>query len=200
MSFIRSDLRIKHTKCVKIAIIGGIGSGKSEVLKVARQMGVATLNADEINAELLSSPEYIADIARVFPTAVVGGTVDRRRLADIVFVNDKEREKLNAIAHPRILARIKEDKRNPLVVEMPLLFECGAQDIFDEIVLVRTPLDTRLARLEKRGLDRESAIKRINAQAREDELMTVATRVIDNSGDIETLCKNAKFLFVELLK
>ncbi|MDE6302132.1 MAG: dephospho-CoA kinase [Clostridia bacterium] len=185
---------------MRIAIIGGIGSGKSEVLKIARQMGVAALSADEINAELLALPEYIAEIARVFPAAVVNGTVDRHRLAEIVFANDNEREKLNTIAHPRILARIKDDNRSPLVVEMPLLLECGAQGMFDEIVLVRTPLDTRLERLEKRGLDKESAIKRINAQASEDELMTVATRVIDNSGDIETLCKNAKLLFNELLK
>lgn len=193
----RSNLTIKHTKC---AIIGGIGSGKSEVLKVARQMGVAALSADEINAELLSLPEYIVDIARVFPAAVEDGVVDRRRLAEIVFASDVEREKLNAIAHPRILARIKDDVRSPLVVEMPLLLECGAQGMFDEIVLVRTPINMRLDRLEKRGLDRESAIKRMNAQASEDELMAVATHVLDNSGDMKTLCENAKVLFDELFK
>ena len=70
---------------MNIALIGGIGSGKSEVLKVAREMGIAALSADEINAGLLKSPEYIEKIAAAFPGCVVCGVVDKARLASEVF-------------------------------------------------------------------------------------------------------------------
>ncbi|MDE5601379.1 MAG: dephospho-CoA kinase, partial [Clostridia bacterium] len=139
---------------MRIAIVGGIGSGKSEVLKVARDMGLACLSADEINSDLLNTPEYIAEIARAFPTAVCGGRIDRAILAKIVFSDDSARIKLNEIAHPRILARIREEKSSPLVVEMPLFLECGAQTLFDEVLFVYTPMTLRLERLEKRGLSR----------------------------------------------
>ena len=200
MSFMCCDVRINHTKCVKIAIIGGIGSGKSEVLGVARDMGLACLSADEINRELLTSPEYIAKLEEAFPYAVKDGEVLRAALASRVFSDGGERAKLNALAHPRILTRISEAKENPLVVEMPLLVEIGASGLFDEIVLVTAPMELRLNRLEARGLDREDAIRRISAQASEDELKAVATRVIDNSGGREALRKNAENVLCEILK
>ncbi|MBD5092165.1 MAG: dephospho-CoA kinase, partial [Clostridiales bacterium] len=76
---------------MRIAIVGGIGSGKSEVLKVARDMGLACLSADEINAELLKTPEYIAEIATAFPAAVKDGGIDKAALAKIVFSDDSAR-------------------------------------------------------------------------------------------------------------
>ena len=184
---------------MKIAIIGGIGSGKSEVLKVARNLGLACLSADEINAELLNSPEYIAEIEKAFPIAVCKGSVNRAALARIVFSDDKARKKLNEIAHPRILARIRDEKSSPLVVEMPLFLESGAKALFDETVFVYTPMRLRLERLEKRGLSREEARMRIAAQVGEEELRAVATHIIENSSDIVKLRKTAEVTFRELL-
>ena len=184
---------------MRIAIVGGIGSGKSEVLKVARDMGLACLSADEINAELLKTPEYISEIAAVFPAAVNDGCIDRAALAKIVFSDDSARGKLNSIAHPRILARIREDKSSPLIVEMPLLLECGAQDLFDEIVFVYTPMKLRLERLEKRGLSRENARLRIGAQVSEQELRAVATRIVENDTSRRALKKRVVALLRDIV-
>ena len=183
---------------MKIAIIGGIGSGKSEVLNVARELGLSTLSADEINAELLENAEYIFEIAQAFPIAVVNGMIDRRKLAEIVFSDEVELARLNALAHPRILARIKAEESDPLVVEMPLLVESGAEDLFDEIILVYTPLPLRLERLAMRGMSIEHAQRRIKAQAEEKALMAVATRVIENTSGLEKLRENARELFMKL--
>ena len=184
---------------MKIAIIGGIGSGKSEVLKVARDMGLACLSADEINSDLLKTPEYIAEIREAFPTAVSDGRVDRAVLAKLIFSDDSLRCKLNKIAHPRILARIRDEKSSPLVVEMPLYLESGAEDIFDEALFVYTPMGLRLERLEKRGMSRENARMRVATQVGENMLRAVATRMIDNSADIAHLREEAEKTLKELL-
>lgn len=183
---------------MKIAIIGGIGSGKSEALRAARELGLPTLSADEINAELLENAEYISQIALIFPSAVEDGKIDRAKLAATVFSDDGARARLNALAHPRILECVKEDKRDPLIVEMPLLAECGAEALFDEIVLIYTPLEKRIERLAGRGMNSVQAEMRIKAQASESELKAIATRVIDNSSGLEDLRKNAIELFTQL--
>ncbi|MBD5092288.1 MAG: dephospho-CoA kinase, partial [Clostridiales bacterium] len=107
--------------------------------------------------------------------------------------------KLNSIAHPRILARISEEKSSPLIVEMPLLLECGAQDLFDEIVFVYTPMRLRLERLEKRGLSRENARLRIGAQVSEQELRAVATRIVENDTSRRALKKKVVALLRDIV-
>ncbi len=168
---------------MKIAIIGGIGSGKSEALRTAKDLGFATLSADEINSELLAQPSYIESIARLFPAVVTDGKVDRRALAKIIFRDEGERKKLNSLAHPLIVERIKRDSRSPLVVEVPLILESGSKDLFDEIILVKTPLDVRVERLmSSRGMSREDVLARIASQADEKALEEVATKVVVNGG------------------
>lgn len=184
---------------MKIAIIGGIGSGKSEVLGVARQRGIAALSADEINTELLADSDYISIIDRAFPAAVKDGVVDRGELAKIVFTDDFEREKLNALAHPRILKRIEEDDSECLVVEMPLLLEINAQNLFDEIVYVKTPLLKRIKLLRKRGMGFRQAVLRIRAQAKPRELGRIATRILRNDKDLKSLQKQTETLLDELI-
>jgi len=184
---------------MRVAITGGIGSGKSTVLEAAREMGLSTLSADEINDSLLESPEYITQIASLFPDAVEDGKINKKTLAQIVFSDDGEREKLNAVAHPQILKRIECAEGNPLIVEMPLLLESGAEGLFDEIVLVRTPLIKRIYRLQKRGFGTVEALKRMCVQVGQRQLKKVATRILDNSGSIGELKSNAVKLFLEML-
>lgn len=184
---------------MKIAIIGGIGSGKSEVLDVANSLRLHTLSADYINAELLGSPDYFYGIKDAFPNAVEGATINKRILANIIFSDTEARLKLNKIAHPMILQRIREDKTDPIVVEMPLIIESGAKDMFDEVILVHTPMLKRLKRLKARGLSVKDSIKRIKAQVSERELRKIATAVIDNSGDMDSLRRQAKAVFEMIL-
>ena len=82
---------------MKVAVIGGIGTGKSEVLRVAREMGLACLSADEINADLLRNPEHIARIAARFPDCVVCGVVDKPRLVTRIRLSSNCRCCLKAV-------------------------------------------------------------------------------------------------------
>lgn len=184
---------------MKIAVVGGIGSGKSEVMKTVRDMGIATLSADEINSELLVTPSYIATIKNLFPTAVVNGEINRKELASIVFSDEGARKALNGVAHPLILQRIRDDARSPLVVEVPLIFESGARELFDVIVAVDTPLDKRIERLEEgRDMSRDEVLARISAQVDDEKYLQVADHIIENGGTLEDLKKSAKVLFAVL--
>lgn len=176
---------------MRIAIIGGIGSGKSEVLSVAREMGITCLSADEINNELLHTPDYIAQIQELFPSCVNDGAIDKKELACIVFSDDDKRKLLNSIAHPRIMQKIAECTISPLVCELPLFIE-GGDTAFDEVVLVSTSLAKRIKRLKNRGFNLKGALERIRTQVSNSTLKRHATIVITNNGSIEDLRKKAR--------
>ncbi len=184
---------------MRIAIIGGIGSGKSEVLRVAIERGLKVASADKINAQLLSRPEYIAKIGKAFPNCVVDGEIDKKKLANVVFSDKQELSKLNAIAHPEIMKAILECEDSPYVVEMPLILEVEGDKYFDEIVLVYTPFFKRLKLLKGRGMTYLDAIRRIRNQHGVNALKRVATRVIINDSDIKSLEQKANAVFDELL-
>ncbi|MDR1905450.1 MAG: dephospho-CoA kinase, partial [Clostridiales bacterium] len=95
-----------------VAITGGIGVGKSEVLKILAELSTNILSADKINAELLKTPEYIKEIAEIFPEAVSGGAVDKEILSSIIFSDEKKRKVLNGLAHPAIMRSIFERAKN----------------------------------------------------------------------------------------
>ena len=184
---------------MRIAVIGGIGSGKSEVMKIAKERGFFCLSADEINAELLKTPSYIQKIATLFPSVVSNGVVDKGALAKIVFSDRGERKKLNALAHPEIMRVISECKESPLVVELPLFIE-GGDEAFDEIVYVRAPLFKRISPLKKgRGMSVNQAVSRIRSQVPSAVLRAKATIVIDNSRSLSALKERAYKTFNRIL-
>lgn len=184
---------------MRIAVIGGIGSGKSEVMKIAKKRGFFCLSADEINAELLKTPSYIQKIATLFPSVVSNGVVDKGALAKIVFSDSGERKKLNALAHPEIMRVISECKESPLVVELPLFIE-GGDEAFDEIVYIRAPLFKRISRLKKgRGMSVKQAVSRIRSQVPSAVLRAKATIVIDNSRSLSALQARANETFNQIL-
>lgn len=184
---------------MRIAVIGGIGSGKSEVMKIAKERGFFCLSADEINAELLKTPSYIQKIATLFPSVVSNGVVDKGALAKIVFSDRGERKKLNALAHPEIMRVISECKESPLAVELPLFIE-GGDEAFDEIVYIRAPLFKRISRLKKgRGMSVKQAVLRIRSQVPSAVLRAKATIVIDNSRSLSALQARANETFNQIL-
>ncbi len=182
---------------MKIAIVGGIGSGKSEALAVARALGMATLSADEINGELLESAEYIARLAELFPFAVKDGRADRATLARHVFSDDGEREKLNALAHPLILEKIRSDMRDPLVAEVPVFDKDEAEGIFDVVVLISASEAVRRQRLEKRGMSAEDISARMRAQD-PDALLHIADYVLPNEQSADDFRKRVESLLKKL--
>lgn len=184
---------------MKIAVIGGIGSGKSEVMKVAKEMGITCLSADEINDALLHEPVYISKIASRFPECVAHGVVDKPKLASVVFSDEKKRRALNDISHPEIARRIAECDADPLAVELPLALESGMATAFDEVILVSAPKSLRLKRLERRGVPEARANAVMRVQVPEKELEKIATVILFNDGSLAALRAEAKAAFEKAL-
>lgn len=150
----------------RIAVTGGIGSGKSEVLKIAAEAGYATASADEINSGLLSDPGYLRRLEALFPEAVREGRADRKILRDLVFGDARRRMELEALAHPAVAERIAEIGGDPVFVEMPLL-PPATRPLFDRVLLVVSPEELRMERILSRGngeTDRETAERIMEAQ------------------------------------
>lgn len=182
---------------MRIALTGGIGSGKSTVSRLLSQKGAIVVDADVIAREIVEPGEpALEEIAVAFGPDVIDaeGRLRRSRLAEIVFDAPEALARLNAITHPRIAARSAELlSRAPadavVVYDMPLLVEQGPQALegWDAIVVVDAPDEVRLARLIDRGLDHEDAQRRMSAQAPRDVRLAAADHVIDNSGDLMSL-------------
>ncbi len=124
----------------KIAITGGIGSGKSCVLHIFGEMGYPIFSCDEIYREIIDMPEYIQKIEGIFPECIVDGKIDRKILSKTVFQNRELLSKLNSIAHPlimqRLLGRMDECASETVFAEVPLLFEGNYENLFDKIIVV----------------------------------------------------------------
>ncbi|HHY75688.1 MAG TPA: dephospho-CoA kinase [Firmicutes bacterium] len=184
-----------------IGLTGGIASGKSTVSQVLRDLGAHIIDADEITREVQApGSEALREIQEAFGDGVIlpDGSLDRRKLGRIVFSSQEAREKLNAIIHPRVIARTKEILRElsetgrrkgpcPIaVVDAPLLIEAGVDAIVDEVWVVALPRKQQAERLMKReGYTEEEAFARIDSQMPLEEKEKRADYVIDNSGTIE---------------
>lgn len=147
---------------MKVAVSGGIAVGKSAVMSILKGLGAETICADDVNRNLLADPQYIEELGRIFPLAVKDGEVDKKYLRNLIFNDEWARKALNALAHPKILAKINEAARNKplLFVEVPLLSESGAEYGFDLIWAIVAAPEIRLDRLTARDrISRESAQK-----------------------------------------
>lgn len=175
-----------------IAICGGIASGKSAVCQVVKGLGGCVISSDEINKEMLSDPAYITLLEGTFNGMVQDGIVNRSRLRELIVTDSNAKAKLDAIAHPRIRARIMdiaEKTDGDVFVEVPLLKGSGMGAEFDEVWFVLAPHDNRIRLLMARdNLARHKAELIIALQAAEDELQYTATRIIVNDGTYNQLC------------
>jgi len=138
----------------------------------------------------------LAQIVERFGQAVLheDGTLNRKKLGEIVFADEAKRKALEAITHPAIRAVMRErmDKlqreapNRLVVVDVPLLYESGLQSLFEEVMVVYVPRSVQLERLMKRdGLSKADAERRLNAQMDIEEKKRLADIVIDNSGSLE---------------
>ncbi|WP_434311427.1 dephospho-CoA kinase [Hominifimenecus sp. rT4P-3] len=174
-----------------IGITGGVGSGKSEVLKLLEQeYGAHVIQADLVARELMEPGEasYQA-VVKAFSEAICkpDGSIDRPKLADIVFQNPEKRELLNRLTHPLV----KQELRRRIllfpgkltVLEAALPVEAGFREFCDSIWYVYAPEAVRLERLQKgRGYSREKCQEIMKSQLSEEEFRAVSDVVIENGG------------------
>jgi len=177
-----------------IGLTGGIASGKSTASAMLAQMGATVIDADALAREVVEpgSPA-LAEISRRFPGTVdADGRLDRAKLADRIFGQERERTALNAIVHPRVheafLKRAGELAKQGLQVILyaaALLFENDLDQIMDGVILIAVPPEVQISRLmERNGLTQREAEDRIAAQMPLEEKARRARWVVNNSGDL----------------
>ncbi len=180
----------------KIAITGGIGSGKSTVLSLVKKLGFEGFSCDEIYKEILESPSYIAQISARFPHAIKGDSIDKKALSSIVFADKNALQDLNDLAHPLIMERLErcmgQAQTHLVFAEVPLLFEGGYSERFDHVFVVFRKKEDRIVSVCLRDqLPEQAVVDRINHQYSYSSLEENDKIIfIKNDGDIETLQKN----------
>lgn len=185
-----------NTTKLKIAVTGGIGSGKSFALQYIASLDFPVFSCDEIYKQVILSKEYIEKIQQVFPECVIGNQINRKKLAEIVFSNDAQMKQLNNIAHPLIMEQLFNDmaraQANLVFAEVPLLFEEGYEDQFDFVFIIQRSLEERIESVKKRdGLSQEEILRRIRSQFDYSQISTLDYYknpkfiIIENTTDIE---------------
>ena len=180
---------------LKIALTGGIATGKSYVLEQFRRRGIPVLDADTLaHGVMAPGTEATTAIAARFGD-VVGedGAVDRAKLGPIVFADANARHDLEAIVHPAVYRAITAGLRAferlggsaLVVVDVPLLYESGHAQDFDRVVVTASPVELQLQRLRARGLTDTEARQRLAAQRPTDEKVARADFVIRTDGPVE---------------
>jgi dephospho-CoA kinase len=174
---------------LRIALTGGIATGKSYVLARLRDRGIPVIDADEIvHEELGAGTATTRAVSLAFGDAVLqpDGRIDRAALASTVFADVDARRRLEAIVHPVVYERIRKWfdtlNRPHAFASIPLLYETGHESDFDVVVATACTADQQLRRIMERGLSEEDARRRIAAQMPAEEKARRADYVIRTSG------------------
>ena len=181
-----------------IGLTGGIASGKSSASRVLRELGVVVVDADQIAREVVErGSEGLAEVVAAFGEGVLAadGSLDRERLAALVFGDEAARKRLQAITHPRIgrlsaerIAQGLTSEAPYVVYDAPLLVEVGAHRGLDALIVVSASEAQQVARAQARdGMAEDQARARIAAQLPLARKVEVADYVIDNDGTLEQL-------------
>jgi dephospho-CoA kinase len=181
-----------------VGLIGGIGSGKSQVAAAFARHGARVIAGDQLGQAALRDPDIRARVASRWGDGILdaNGDIDRRRLAAIVFADASERKALEAITHPwirrRIVAEMEEargDPRVPLIVlDAAIMLEAGWNEVCDCLVYLDAPRAVRLQRVTRqRGWSEAEVRAREQAQLPLTEKAARADHTLDNSSSLEHL-------------
>jgi dephospho-CoA kinase len=192
-----------------IGLTGGIASGKSTVSRMLRDLGAPVVDADQVAREVVEPGQpALVEIARTFGADMLlpDGSLDRKKLGELVFADPEKRRALNAITHPRIALRVQElldEERKqgaPVsVYEAALIVENKLHLGLDGLIVVSVDEESQIDRMVKRdGLTREQAIARIRAQAPLSDKVAVADWVIETRGTLDETRKKVENVWAEI--
>lgn len=193
-----------------IGLTGGIGTGKSTAASYLQSKGYAVIDADQIGRDMTADGSPMIDrINTLFgPSGPYGrpgyeilsapGKLDRKAMADLVFGDEDTRNIYNEIMFGAIISAIQDsicdydlEGREGVLIDAPLLFESGANELCDKVILITADLEKRIERVALRdGMSREDIVSRINSQMSDEEKAKLADFVVDNSGSVGELEKN----------
>ncbi|MBF2458175.1 dephospho-CoA kinase [Listeria seeligeri] len=179
-----------------IGLTGSVATGKSTVSKMIQKAGIPLVDADIAARKVVErGTEGLAEIVVYFGKEILlaDGSLNRPKLADIIFKNEEKRQKLNEITHPRVKDYMLVERKRFLAAgekvvffDIPLLFESHLESLVDQIVVVWVTPETELKRLmERNNLTKEAALARINSQMGIDEKAKKADFVINNNESLE---------------
>ena len=175
-----------------VGLTGGIGSGKSTVLKQFEDLGINTYSADKAAKKLINSDEdLIESIKGLFGDNIYNNNIlDTIKLSKIVFQDSHKLESLNSIIHPAVAkdfkSFIKTNHGEYIVKEVAIIFETNTEDNYDKIILVRAPIEDRIKRVVLRdNITKDDVIRRVNNQIDDSTIIDKCDYVIDNNNLME---------------
>ena len=188
-----------------VGLTGGIGSGKSTVAKMFRELKVPVYDSDEEAKKLMVSSKKVKKsiLELLGKGAYKDDVLDRELIAGKVFKDPELLQQLNAIVHPAVRAHFLkwvQKKAVPYVIqETALIFENGVQDKYDYTLLITSPKEIRLQRvMDRDGVSEQQVLERMKNQIADDEKMHLADFFIENV-DLETTRQKVKDLHAKLL-
>ena len=183
---------------IVIGVTGGLGTGKSTVAAMFKQLGAAAVLDADVIAHRVMEPKRLAwrQLVKTFGEKILNEdqTINRRSLAAIVFRDETARKRLDAMVHPHVLRAIRQRlsqlRRSPrvqaVILDVPLLIEAGAQQMVDALVVVTAPQVVQRERLTRKyGWSDEETTARIGAQMELSAKAALADHVVDNSGSVD---------------
>ena len=192
---------------LRVALTGGIGSGKSLVGEILEELGALVIDSDQLAREVIErgSPGYEEVITAFGDSILSEGQIDRAKLAAVVFKEVDLRKKLESIIHPLVREAAEKLAKNLpswaiLVNQIPLLVESDGAKRFDYVVTVSADEDIRRERLRLRGLKDYEITERMAAQVADLDREKIANYILRNDGSIDELTRAVEELMaVELL-
>lgn len=192
---------------MRIGLTGGIASGKSTVSTILRELGAVVIDADQLAREVVErGTPGLAAVVEAFGTDLLtaDGDLDRPKMGALVFGDETQRRRLEAIVHPLVFERYAAlEAAAPVdgivVHDIPLLVESGRAGEFDAVIVVDAPTELQIERMVRdRGWTEDEARARIAAQATREQRAAVATYLIDNTGTLEDLRQRVTEVFERL--
>lgn len=191
-----------------VGLTGNYGMGKSTVLPLFQELGALTLDTDVIVKSLLTEEDVLAKIRGLLGSEVFyrNGSLNKRKVARMVFKDDALRRSLEDILHPLVFERInlfvekKAGKARIVVIEVPLLFERGYENRFKRTITVYSREEKALSRLEKQGIKRQETLQRLKSQLPIGDKIRRSDFIIDNNRSIKETSRQVKAIYQELLK
>lgn len=201
---------VEHSGVRRVALTGGIATGKSDLRARFEALGVPTIDSDLLAREAVvpGSAALAAVVARFGQDVLHGdGTLDRKKLAKIVFADPEARGALEAIVHPEVRRAVDEwfatldpDRHPYAIADIPLLYEVGRDRDFDVVIVAACDPDTQVRRVMKRDkISEVAARQRLAAQLPIDQKVRRADYVIRTDGTYEDTDRQVRSAFERLL-
>jgi dephospho-CoA kinase len=191
---------------IKVALTGGIGSGKSAAGDFFEDLGAVVVDADQLARDVIErGTDGFDELVATFGDEILtNGILDRSKLGQIVFADPGARKTLEGIIHPRVAEafdEIIEDSPDDAVIiyQIPILVETKGQDRFDYIITVEATLENRISRLKNRGLKGYEIEARMKVQASDEERAAIADLVFNNDGDMDQLLRQVENVYEDVL-